>query len=200
MEDIRQYIINRYAEHWKEIGRELGLLTKVLNIIENDNVEPEYCCSAMLKKWFKSQESVIPPPTLVELSRKLVNAIANACSDRHRSYVLRRLYLRIDNNNRCMIYPIPLLCSFTSEVNTNQWNRTVTQLISIASWLLRGLVKVVIVGIVVIVGVVFVVAGEAVITVNPRLSRTVWFRWIRFDINLRLIGIIILYKLFCYFT
>ena len=41
-----------HATYWKEIGAQLGLSSKDLNIIENDNVYKVIsCCLAMLQKW-----------------------------------------------------------------------------------------------------------------------------------------------------
>ena len=51
-----------HATYWKEIGAELGLSSKDLNIIENDNVYKVIpCCLAMLQKWLEVDPDVSWP-------------------------------------------------------------------------------------------------------------------------------------------
>ena len=38
MRDLNRYVINKHADHWKDIGLELELELDTLNIISKDNM------------------------------------------------------------------------------------------------------------------------------------------------------------------
>ena len=54
MKDIDDYVINRYAPQWKQLGRQLNIDQNLINILQhdhgNDCVE---CCTRMLEAWLE---------------------------------------------------------------------------------------------------------------------------------------------------
>lgn len=49
--DLYRYITPQYSKKWKEIGKQLGLPTSKLDIIEYDHNKDIHCCNAMLGTW-----------------------------------------------------------------------------------------------------------------------------------------------------
>ena len=54
MKDIDDYVVNRYAPQWKQLGRQLNIDQNLINILQhdhgNDCVE---CCTRMLEAWLE---------------------------------------------------------------------------------------------------------------------------------------------------
>ena len=120
VKDLRQYITDKLAGQWKEIGRQLALPPNTLAMIEHDHVEPKFCCDEMLKKWSKRQQSVNSEAEVnpsATHARELINTIAEECSDSvDRADRMSSGNLTIEFNYGCTIYAFPLLCNFTSKV------------------------------------------------------------------------------------
>ena len=54
MRDLNRYVVNKYAQHWKSNGLELGLDWGVLDIVEVDNQRQSVpCFQKILDKWLK---------------------------------------------------------------------------------------------------------------------------------------------------
>ena len=54
MRDLNRYVINKHADHWKDIGLELELELDTLNIISKDNKNDCVACFQItLDKWLK---------------------------------------------------------------------------------------------------------------------------------------------------
>ena len=48
MKDLNRYVIKKYADMWKDIGLELGLGLKLLNVIEKDHPHQSVTCLQMV--------------------------------------------------------------------------------------------------------------------------------------------------------
>ena len=54
LKDLIEYIVPRYAAHWKTIGTLLGLSSGVLETIEAGwPINVSWCCQRMLEKWLE---------------------------------------------------------------------------------------------------------------------------------------------------
>jgi len=76
MKDLNRYVIKKHANMWKDIGIELGLELKLLNVIEKDHpYQSVTCLQEVLDKWlmqsatatWKSLELALTNVTRVDL-------------------------------------------------------------------------------------------------------------------------------------
>ncbi|XP_065883364.1 uncharacterized protein [Dysidea avara] len=70
MKDLNRYVTKKYAADWKDIGLELGLKLRMLNIIEKDHPQQSVACfQETLDNWLESS----PNPTWKTLEVVLTN-------------------------------------------------------------------------------------------------------------------------------
>jgi len=90
MRDLNRYVIKKYADLWKDIGLELGLGLKLLNVIEKDHPHQSVTClQIVLDEWlklstnttWKSLEVALTNVTRVNFGLDPVDAIYGMCSD-----------------------------------------------------------------------------------------------------------------------